>query len=77
MLILTRKENEAIMIGKDVEITVVKINGDKIRIGIKAPTSVAVHRKEIYEQNPGKASVPGLTKEEVKTLPKSMDPLNS
>ena len=48
MLVLTRQINESIMIGDDVEITVVDVRGDKVRIGIRAPRSVAVHRQEVY-----------------------------
>ena len=49
MLVLSRQQDETIMIGDDVEITVVSIRGDKVRIGIKAPPHIPVHRKEIYE----------------------------
>ena len=49
MLVLSRQRDETIMIGDDIEITVVDIRGDKVRLGINAPTSIAVHRKEIYE----------------------------
>jgi len=49
MLVLSRQRDETIMIGDDVEITVVDIRGDKVRLGITAPTHVAVHRKEVYE----------------------------
>lgn len=49
MLVLSRQRDETIMIGDDIELTVVDIRGDKVRIGIKAPTHVAVHRKEIYD----------------------------
>jgi len=49
MLVLSRQRDETIMIGDDVELTVVDIRGDKVRIGIKAPSSVAVHRKEVYD----------------------------
>jgi carbon storage regulator len=49
MLVLSRQKNEAIMIGDDIEITVVDIRGDRVRLGIAAPHSVAVHRKEVYE----------------------------
>ncbi len=49
MLVLSRQRDETIMIGDQVEITVVDIRGDKVRLGISAPTSVAVHRKEVYE----------------------------
>ena len=49
MLVLSRQRDETIMIGDDVEITIVDIRGDKVRLGITAPTSVPVHRKEVYE----------------------------
>jgi len=50
MLALSRKVNESIMIGNDIEITVLEIKGDQIKIGIKAPKSVPIYRKEIYLQ---------------------------
>jgi len=49
MLVLSRRRDQAIMIGDDVEITVVDIRGDKVRLGIKAPTTVAVHRREVFD----------------------------
>jgi len=49
MLVLSRQRDETIMIGDNIELTVVDIRGDKVRIGIKAPPEIAVHRKEIYE----------------------------
>jgi carbon storage regulator len=49
MLVLSRRKDETIMIGDDVEITIVDIKGDTVRVGITAPRSVTVHRKEIYE----------------------------
>src|SRR5262244_848996 len=49
MLVLSRQRDETIMIGDDIELTVVDIRGDKVRLGIKAPTHIAVHRKEIYD----------------------------
>ncbi|MCP1492524.1 carbon storage regulator [Peribacillus frigoritolerans] len=48
MLVLTRKPNEAIMIGDDIEITILSIEGDQIKLGIDAPKNVDIHRKEIY-----------------------------
>lgn len=48
MLILTRRPGEAIRIGDEVEIFLVAVNGNQVRLGIKAPKSVAVHREEIY-----------------------------
>ena len=50
MLILTRRVGEALMIGKDIIVTVLSVNGNQIRIGIKAPKDVAVHREEVYER---------------------------
>ncbi|MEW6355726.1 MAG: carbon storage regulator CsrA [Planctomycetota bacterium] len=49
MLVLTRKSKQSIMIGDNIEITVLKIERDQVRIGIAAPNSVPVHRKEVYE----------------------------
>ncbi len=49
MLVLSRTRDETIMIGDDIEITVVDVRGDKVRLGINAPTRIPVHRKEVYE----------------------------
>jgi carbon storage regulator len=49
MLVLSRQRDETIMIGDDIEITVVDIRGDKVRLGITAPKHITVHRKEVYE----------------------------
>ncbi|WP_273124398.1 carbon storage regulator CsrA [Bacillus weihaiensis] len=48
MLVLTRKLNESIQIGENIEITVLAVKGDQIKLGIKAPQDIEVHRKEIY-----------------------------
>ncbi|HEX4489649.1 MAG TPA: carbon storage regulator CsrA [Acidimicrobiia bacterium] len=48
MLVLTRRANQSIMIGDDVVVTVLDVRGDQVRIGIKAPRSVDVHREEVY-----------------------------
>ena len=48
MLVLTRKSNQSIMIGDDIEVSVLAVNGEKVRIGISAPRSVPVFRKEVY-----------------------------
>jgi carbon storage regulator len=48
VLVLTRKSNQSIMIGDDIEISVLGIMGEKVRIGIEAPRSVPVFRKEVY-----------------------------
>lgn len=49
MLVLSRQKDESIMVGDDVEITIVDVRGDKVRLGITAPKSIPVHRKEVYE----------------------------
>ena len=49
MLVLSRQKDESIMVGDEVEITIVDVRGDKVRLGISAPRSIAVHRKEVYE----------------------------
>ena len=76
MLVLSRQKDESIMVGDEVEITIVDVRGDKVRLGITAPKSIAVHRREIYdaiqrekkakekEAEPGK---PEPAKEESKT----------
>ena len=48
MLVLTRKSNQSIMIGDEIEISVLAVMGEKVRIGISAPRSVPVFRKEVY-----------------------------
>lgn len=50
MLILTRKVGEALMVGDDVNITVLGVKGNQVRIGVNAPKEVAVHREEIYQR---------------------------
>ncbi len=54
MLVLSRKKNESIIINDDIEITVVEIRGDKVRLGIVAPKDVSVHREEVYQAIHGK-----------------------
>jgi carbon storage regulator len=50
MLILTRRTGETIVIGADVQVTVLGINGQQVRLGVTAPKSVAVHREEVAER---------------------------
>ncbi|MDQ2798844.1 MAG: carbon storage regulator CsrA [Armatimonadota bacterium] len=50
MLVLTRRLNQSIKIGDDIEITVIEVRGDQVRLGVAAPRDVAVHRKEVYLQ---------------------------
>jgi carbon storage regulator len=49
MLVLSRQRDESIMIGDEVEITIVDVRGDKVRLGITAPKQIPVHRREIYD----------------------------
>ena len=49
MLVLSRQRDESIMIGDNIVVTIVDIRGDKVRLGINAPTDIPVHRQEIYE----------------------------
>ncbi|MCD6364133.1 MAG: carbon storage regulator CsrA [Synergistetes bacterium] len=49
MLVLSRKINQSIMIGDEIEIKVLEIRGDQVRLGIEAPKRIPVHRKEVYE----------------------------
>jgi len=66
MLILTRKENESLFIGDDIEVTVLTIKGNQIRIGINAPKDINVHREEVYRriesQNSSRNSTLSLNK---------------
>jgi carbon storage regulator len=75
MLVLTRKTNQSIMIGDDVEVSVLAVAGDKVRIGISAPRDVPVFRKEVYLsiQAEGSAAAAG-SGEKVK---KALDELKS
>ena len=50
MLVLTRKVNQTLVIGDNVEVVVLEVRGEQVRLGIRAPRDVSVHRKEIYEQ---------------------------
>ena len=50
MLVLTRRSGESVMVGDDVVITVLDVRGDVVRVGIKAPRSVQVHREEVYRE---------------------------
>ncbi len=64
MLALSRKKNEAIVIDNDIEITILDIKGDQVKLGIMAPKSVPVYRKEVYlqiqEANKAASTVEGI-----------------
>ncbi len=49
MLVLTRRSNQSIMIGKDIVVTVLEVRGEQVRIGIQAPRDVEVHREEVFD----------------------------
>lgn len=80
MLVLTRRANESIMIGPDVVVTVLEVKGDQVRLGIRAPKSVAVHREEVLAEltkanraaaSPGPEALEAL--ESVRPAPHSTD----
>ena len=50
MLALSRKKNEAIVIGNNIEITVLEVRGDQVKFGIAAPKEIPIYRKEVYQQ---------------------------
>ncbi len=49
MLVLSRKPDESIVIGDQIEVVVVEVKGDQVKLGVRAPRSISVHRKEVYE----------------------------
>ena len=72
MLVLSRQRDESIKIGDDIEITVVDIRGEKVRLGITAPPHIPVHRKEVYEaikrENEAAAQAKGQPPQHVESL---------
>ncbi len=71
MLVLSRHRDESIMIGDDVVVTIVDIRGDKVRLGIEAPTSIPVHRQEVYE------AIQRENRQAAKLNPNDTQPLSS
>src|SRR5271165_6505277 len=80
MLVLTRKSNQSIMIGDDVEVSVLAVTGEKVRIGIQAPQEIPVFRKEIYPEihredatleQPAQTKEAGATVESTRAVPDS------
>ena len=74
MLALSRKKNEAIVINNNIEITILEIKGEQVKLGISAPKEVPVYRKEVYEQiqNANREAVSLEGMEALKTLSQSL-----
>jgi carbon storage regulator len=72
VLVLTRRANQSIMIGHDVVVTVLEVRGDQVRLGIKAPRSVDVHREEVFaalqQANQAAAMRPGSQAQALESL---------
>lgn len=70
MLALSRKKDEAVIINDDIEITIIEIKGDQVKIGISAPKSVPIYRKEVYMQiqNANKEAVQSVDIKNIKEL---------
>lgn len=70
MLALSRKKDEAVIINDDIEITIIEIKGDQVKIGISAPKSVPIYRKEVYMQiqNTNKEAVQSVDIKNIKEL---------
>ena len=80
MLVLTRKSNQSIMIGDEIEVSVLSVMGEKVRIGIQAPQRVPVFRKEIYleihrETGTAEPSKDGVAAENTAKVDKSLHEL--
>ncbi len=75
LLVLTRKPNESIQIGEDIEIKVLGIDGDQIKLGINAPKNIDIHRKEIYlsiqEENSRASQAPTNLLDTLKSVKKT------
>lgn len=70
MLALSRKKDEAVIINDDIEITIIEIKGDQVKIGISAPKSVPIYRKEVYMQiqNANKEAAQSIDIKNIKEL---------
>jgi carbon storage regulator len=81
VLVLTRKSNQSIMIGDDIEVSVLSIMGEKVRIGIQAPRDIPVFRREVYleiqeERGGGNATAPSRPSADAASPPPST-PVNA
>ncbi len=75
MLVLSRQRDETIIIGDDIEITIVDVRGEKVRLGINAPAHIPVHRKEVYDAIKREKMAAGGGKEsKVESLAKKKPP---
>jgi len=74
MLVLSRQRDESIMIGDDVEIIIVDVRGDKVRLGITAPKNIPVHRREIYDAIQREKSEKKESQEQQEAEPKQESP---
>jgi carbon storage regulator len=63
MLVLSRKENEKIKLGDNITLTIVRVSGDKVRLGIEAPSDVVILREELSPRNGGEVPASGLRRE--------------
>ena len=77
MLVLTRKGNQSIMIGDDIEVSVLAIMGEKVRIGIEAPRAVPVFRKEVYVEIQQDRDAAGEDEEEVEEVDRELSRLGA
>jgi carbon storage regulator len=77
MLVLTRKPNQSIMIGDEVEVSVLAIMGEKVRIGIQAPRSVPVFRKEVYLEIQQDQAASGRAEKDREAVDDALDRLRS
>jgi len=77
VLVLTRRANQSIMIGHEIVVTVLEVRGDQVRLGIKAPRSIDVHREEIFAQlqqaNRDAAQAPKQALEQLESFTKSSE----
>ena len=74
MLVLSRKKDQGIIIGENIELTIIEIQGDQVRIGIKAPKNISIYRKEIFleiQNENKKAASTGVVK--LEDIIKKMD----
>lgn len=73
ILVLSRKKGESIQIGQDIELTIVQIDGEQVKIGIKAPKQVEIYRKEIFEEiQQANTAALNIPKDALEALTKAM-----